>query len=216
MPAFAAALAAIRELDLPDIGDEPELRRPIIQRALVACLEQEEAEMQTMLALLRRFDAEAARRDARMLANEMMTRRNPATLESHPAVDLLALASALEIDLMDTRMSPEYALECPLETAFASEESSFFEQFESNSVDRHAPLPTAFDDAEPLPSAFDKIVAEAPEVSEADIQDAIAEIYAGVSETAEADLTALRVNKTGVRPLDESFFASWEIRSKAA
>jgi len=95
LPAFVAALEAIR-----DLGDDgltaPSLRRPIIRHVLAACLREDEDEMRPVLALLRRFDAEAARAEARAMTERLKEREQAVVLEAAevPALDLAPLIEA--------------------------------------------------------------------------------------------------------------------------
>lgn len=68
-PAFAAALAALREaqpLDSPQAGAQ--LSRLMVERVLSACGELPAEEAGKLMALLRRFEADAARDEARKVA----------------------------------------------------------------------------------------------------------------------------------------------------
>jgi uncharacterized protein (DUF2336 family) len=68
LPAFRAALAAQADLGV-EIGADPEagarLSRLMIERVLTSCERLDDSALAPVLALLRRFDAEAAREDAR-------------------------------------------------------------------------------------------------------------------------------------------------------
>jgi uncharacterized protein (DUF2336 family) len=71
-PAFAAAVAALREAratDTPEAGAR--LSRLMIERVLSACDELPPEEAGKLMALLRRFEAEAARDEARLVAEAL-------------------------------------------------------------------------------------------------------------------------------------------------
>ena len=75
LPAFEAALAAQDELGLAlERGDQARLSRVMIERVLTACERMHSTELGKLLALLRRFEAEAAREDARVDTREMLER----------------------------------------------------------------------------------------------------------------------------------------------
>ncbi|MCJ2035847.1 DUF2336 domain-containing protein [Methylobacterium sp. J-068] len=72
LPAFTAALSAWREAGQGTIAQAGAgLSRLMIERALTACEAMPFAEAQGVMALLARFEAEAARDEARMLAREL-------------------------------------------------------------------------------------------------------------------------------------------------
>ena len=98
-PAFEAGLAAIRDLKFVTDEAGPRLSRAIIQSVLSACLTRTESGLQPLLAMLRRFDAEAAREEARMLTADLMRQDAPETLEARitPEIDLDAFADALHV-----------------------------------------------------------------------------------------------------------------------
>ena len=81
-PAFEAGLAAIRELKLVAGEAMPVLSRPVIQSVLAACLQRTDAGLHPLLAMLRRFDAEAAREEARVLTADLMREDAPQTLDA--------------------------------------------------------------------------------------------------------------------------------------
>lgn len=73
LPAFTAALSAWHEAGRGMIGSAPgALSRRMIARALTACEAMPFAEAQGVMALLARFEAEAAREDARLTVREMV------------------------------------------------------------------------------------------------------------------------------------------------
>jgi uncharacterized protein (DUF2336 family) len=72
LPAFSAALSAWREAGQGAIASAGAgLSRLMIERALTACETMPFAEAQSVMALLSRFEAEAARDEARVLAREL-------------------------------------------------------------------------------------------------------------------------------------------------
>lgn len=72
LPAFSAALSAWREAGAGTIASAGAgLSRLMIERALTACETMPFAEAQSVMALLSRFEAEAARDEARVLAREL-------------------------------------------------------------------------------------------------------------------------------------------------
>ncbi len=74
MPAFEAALAAQDELGAAlEHGDRARLSRAMIERVLTACEQMNSTELGKLMALLRRFEAEAAREDAREESAGLLT-----------------------------------------------------------------------------------------------------------------------------------------------
>lgn len=105
LPAFVAALEAIRELAAGGEFGTAELQRPIIERVLAACLHEDEQEMRPVLAMLRRFDAEAARAEARALTEQLKRADAALVIEAAdaPVIELpLAIASAVDESLFNT------------------------------------------------------------------------------------------------------------------
>lgn len=86
LPAFRAALSAIGEFGASAHDSGARLSRAMIERVLTACESADPVELGSLLALLRRFDAEAAREEAREAALHMFA---PA-LEAPPVVLPLA------------------------------------------------------------------------------------------------------------------------------
>ena len=95
LPAFRAALTAYEEAGLPD---EPSgrLSRSMIERALTACEVLEPEDCGKVLALLRRFEAEAAIEDARDEAQRLTA---PAALPALPPRELLIDLAAIEAEI---------------------------------------------------------------------------------------------------------------------
>jgi uncharacterized protein (DUF2336 family) len=85
IPAFVAAIEAVRETGAVLTGaSEARRSRRIVERVLIACETSDSAQDAALLALLRRFEADAAREEAFELAQSM--------------ADDAALSSLLEID----------------------------------------------------------------------------------------------------------------------
>jgi uncharacterized protein (DUF2336 family) len=85
IPAFAAAIEAVREIGAPaSEADRARTSRRIIERVLIACDQAETEEHAPLMALLRRFEADAAREEAQEMARAM--------------ADDAALAALLEVD----------------------------------------------------------------------------------------------------------------------
>jgi uncharacterized protein (DUF2336 family) len=71
-PAFEAALAALRETGNADgVKVGAQLSRRMVERVLTACTHLPPAEAGKLMALLRRFEVEAAREDAREMAESL-------------------------------------------------------------------------------------------------------------------------------------------------
>jgi hypothetical protein len=70
-PAFQAALEALREGGF-DPGGTARLRRRMVERVLTHCADEPDLDLTPLLTLLRRFAAEAAREEARMLCDELI------------------------------------------------------------------------------------------------------------------------------------------------
>ena len=73
MPAFRATLAARAEFAASTEAGTAKLSRAMIERVITACEDSGTAEISSLMALLRRFDAEAAREEARMTAQHLFT-----------------------------------------------------------------------------------------------------------------------------------------------
>src|ERR1700742_3817232 len=72
-PAFREALAAMREgVFIGEQGGASRLKRRMVERVLARCATEDEADMATLLALLRRFAVEAARDEARMFCDDLV------------------------------------------------------------------------------------------------------------------------------------------------
>lgn len=72
LPAFEAAVRVAADLPRPMERAEPRLSRPVIAAAMAASLGGDEDALRPVLAMLRRFDAEAAREEARRIAEDLM------------------------------------------------------------------------------------------------------------------------------------------------
>ena len=72
-PAFREALAAMREgVFIGEQSGASRLKRRMVERVLARCATEDEADMATLLALLRRFAVEAARDEARMFCDDLV------------------------------------------------------------------------------------------------------------------------------------------------
>jgi uncharacterized protein (DUF2336 family) len=92
-PAFEAALAASREHATAGRTGAPALSRRVIGRALAACESLAPEQAGRLVALLRRFEVEAARDDARRIADELADEAALALVMKH-APEALELAAA--------------------------------------------------------------------------------------------------------------------------
>lgn len=73
-PAFRGAIEAMRENGLAhQPGDAARLKRRMIERVLTGCEEQDLGELEPLLTLLRRFATEAAREEARLFCDGLVT-----------------------------------------------------------------------------------------------------------------------------------------------
>ena len=94
LPAFRAALAALA--DQPDVDEDEEegaLRLPVIQSTLACCLEIADPALDRLVALLRRFEADAGREAGRRALERML-----ATVRHAPALSApVAAASAAPV-----------------------------------------------------------------------------------------------------------------------
>lgn len=94
LPAFQAALEAAQEFGFaPDAAASARLSRQMIERVLTACADISSAEIRRLVALLRRYDAEAALEDAREDA-DALTAPQAATAQLGYAGDVLVLEDA--------------------------------------------------------------------------------------------------------------------------
>lgn len=100
LPAFRAALEAAEELGAPaDEGAEAILSRTMVERVLTACAHLESNEVHQLMALLRRFQAEAAREEARILSLRMKEESRAA--EQRPRVEIQIDFAALEAEILE-------------------------------------------------------------------------------------------------------------------
>jgi uncharacterized protein (DUF2336 family) len=97
LPAFSAALAAQREYaqERADMGDA-RLSRAMVQRALAACAEANGGELDKLMALLRRFEMEAAREEARD-ATPRLARGARGAISFAPTIDMAALEAEISL-----------------------------------------------------------------------------------------------------------------------
>jgi uncharacterized protein (DUF2336 family) len=104
LPAFRAALAGAEEFGaVLDPADGVQLSLRMIERVLSACSAINGGELDKLMALLRRFEAEAARDEARQMAKACIVpsdkRNGPTTLESKPAAsEPLLSVDPLQVD----------------------------------------------------------------------------------------------------------------------
>lgn len=96
VPVFTAALTAIHEQRGDAFSAGSDLKRPIVGKVLAACLMEDSEDMRPVLALLRRYDAELARAEARVAVERLKTDAAP-MLEASvaPMIDADAFAAAL-------------------------------------------------------------------------------------------------------------------------
>lgn len=72
-PAFREALSAMREgLLIGEQGGVGRLKRRMVERVLSACARERDADMTSLMALLRRFLVEAAREEARLFCDDLV------------------------------------------------------------------------------------------------------------------------------------------------
>jgi len=81
-PAFKGAILAMREGFVYDAGGAARLKRRMIERVLTRCEDADLGEVAPLLTLLRRFATEAAREEARLFCEELVS--EAAELDSHP------------------------------------------------------------------------------------------------------------------------------------
>ena len=94
LPAFRAALAAMQELGASrDAGASARLSRAMIERVLTSCAAIHGTELDKVMALLRRFEAEAAREEARAMT-EALREAAPAPV-ARIAIDFAAIEAEL-------------------------------------------------------------------------------------------------------------------------
>jgi uncharacterized protein (DUF2336 family) len=70
-PAFREAVEALREGGF-DLGGSTRLRRRMVERVLTRCEDAAREDIEPLLTLLRRFAAEAAREEARLMCEELV------------------------------------------------------------------------------------------------------------------------------------------------
>ncbi len=72
-PAFREAVEAMREGGfVSDIGGASRLKRRMVERVLTRCADMSGVDIEPLMTLLRRFAAEAARDEARLLCDELV------------------------------------------------------------------------------------------------------------------------------------------------
>jgi uncharacterized protein (DUF2336 family) len=96
-PAFAAAVAALNEVGFRRVSGLSGIDREILRHVLIACEALDGPEGDALLGLLRRFDAEAAREEARAMADSLADDAALALLvEADPSL-------LVELDIEDLR-----------------------------------------------------------------------------------------------------------------
>ncbi len=96
LPAFRAALEAQREVGAPMAdGAEAALSRTMIERVLTAVAGLNSAEIGQLTAVLHRFEAEAAREEARRMAAHMTRRLEPVAPPATIEIDFEALEAEI-------------------------------------------------------------------------------------------------------------------------
>jgi uncharacterized protein (DUF2336 family) len=71
-PAFREALAAIREGSAGGSGGAARLRRSMVERVLAGCARERDDNIESLMALLRKFAVEAARDEARSFCDDLV------------------------------------------------------------------------------------------------------------------------------------------------
>ena len=121
LPVFRAALVAIEEAGAAANG---ELSCELIQRVIAACEKLKSADLDRLMALLRRFEAEAARQQARAFAAQataapaappVLIRLEPGALEGPGAPLLLAMDAPAEAAAPPVELPPDEAAAPPVE-----------------------------------------------------------------------------------------------------
>lgn len=201
LPAFLAAVAGCRTL-APGNMEVPRLNRAIIQRTLAACLEQDETEMRALLAMLRRYDAEAARDAARAATAQIMLAQAPVTLDAAGAPEAPV---AYDFDLLAKAMEED------LDRPFTDEELRDASPIPVD-LDRFASELVLADDSLPEPvDRRDQVEAVSRFAAEID-----ALFPHGADRLRQRIQEPLRVIETPAQQLDETYFNSWELRKSAA
>ncbi|MBV8837757.1 MAG: DUF2336 domain-containing protein [Alphaproteobacteria bacterium] len=76
-PAFSAAIEAMHEIGLhAEPGGNARLKRRMIERVLTSCARMPPAEVEPLVTLLRRYQTEAAREEARLFCDELVEMGN--------------------------------------------------------------------------------------------------------------------------------------------
>ena len=96
-PAFRAAIAALREgVLLGETGGASRLKRRMVERVLSACASEHDPATASLLALLRRFAVEAAREEARLFCEDLVSEER--------AIPSASLIQPLPPIVLDERM----------------------------------------------------------------------------------------------------------------
>ena len=165
MTTFRAAVAGIvREGTAREQGEEPRLSRAVIGEALLACAA-EQSDNTAILGLLRRFEAEAARDEARRFSATLFGGADALRFEDN-AVKPLSIA--------DERIErPENAEEPSIEVDFAAIERELI-SFASTTVDEE--IPSVLDPAEveaDLSDSVPSLTIVAPAASTSEVREPI-------------------------------------------
>ena len=239
-PAFEAALIAIKSRQETVIHGAVRLDRTIIGAVLTACLPHDEGAMRPVIAMLRRMDADAAREDARLLAETLLACDDIPVVEAQASelIDLDAFAAELDdVAVLDTAEAgstvddgalPAAPIErlAPESAAAADQREPIAPPVEEWSVPvmrilhrlkaTPMPAPVADEDA-PLPTAAAPAPVEAPERGyHEELDDLFAVAFGHDTPEDAPSHGALRVIERPEEGLDEAFFANWTLRRDAA
>lgn len=114
LPAFRAALAALRETRAPR---SDEISRTLLARVIAACERPGAPDLAKMAALLRRLESEAARREAREFAREAANASVRLTRVAPTPLLLAYHAPAIDFDLLEAEICGAPDVELPLDQA---------------------------------------------------------------------------------------------------
>ncbi len=96
-PAFKAALAAIHLYRHQVSFENLQLQRPIIQHVIRVCTQTQSASLHKLIALLHRFDAEAAREEAKVVTATILASPAPIQIAADDVSEVVEIGSADEI-----------------------------------------------------------------------------------------------------------------------
>lgn len=243
-PAFEAALRALKARSGADVPGPARLDRAIIGAVLTACLPHDEGAMRPVIAMLRRMDAEAAREEARLIADALLATDEIAVVEADAAemIDLDAFAAELDdVAMVETTDGGNAADDaCGIDAGAAAQHDV------AEPVLPAAPVPDAEEwsppvarilhrlKATPLPAPITAPVmvepmvatpAPAPLVTQntelvrsyhEELDDLFAVAFGYDAPEQTPSHSALRVIERPEDGLDEAFFANWTLRRDAA